>query len=300
MRCRSTARSAARSNTQTLPDAMLSAHASLLPAGASLREIDLRLGGSSAQGELRWSRGTDDLRGMLNASVAVSDLGGLSSTEPARAAARRTPGGVGVAISARWRRPQATITASSDALDVAGQHFDRSAVEVSADLTRARFVFDRVTLQSGAGRIEGRGDVDFTRKTYTAHLTANDIPVHSGRRLHRFGLAHLRPPQRCLRRRRIVHQSRRQRTNRRWRTRAGRTQTSGTPLPTSGSKVATPSWRWTRPSWRSRATVRLASIRRGRWRFAASGRRTTSPRSSSGLPWRRPHRSTDQPGCGSS
>jgi len=160
-----------------LPNAMLSAHASLLPGGASMREIDLRLGGSSAQGELGWARSTDALRGMLNASVAVRDLGGLSATDPGRVP---LDGRLDVSASllGTLAQPRATIAASSAALDVAGQHFDRSAVEVSADLKRARFVVDRATLQSGAGRIEGRGDVDFTGKTYTAHLTANDIPVH--------------------------------------------------------------------------------------------------------------------------
>ena len=159
-----------------LPDAMLTAHASLMPGGARLRDIDVRLGGSSAQGELGWSRGSDALRGMLDASVAVTDLGGLSATDPVRVP---LDGRLGVSASllGTLAQPQATIAASSAALDVAGQHFDRSAVEVNADLKRARFVFDRVTLQSGTGRIEGRGDIDLTGKTYTAHLTATDIPV---------------------------------------------------------------------------------------------------------------------------
>ena len=51
------------------------------------------------------------------------------------------------------------------------------AVEVSADLAGSRFVIDRLTLASGNGRIDGRGDIDLTRNTYTAHVTASDVPV---------------------------------------------------------------------------------------------------------------------------
>ena len=70
-----------------------------------------------------------------------------------------------------------TAAADSSGLDVAGQHVDRALAEVSVDLNRARFVIDPLTLQTGSGRLEGRADVDLTGQTYSAHLTAADVPI---------------------------------------------------------------------------------------------------------------------------
>ena len=161
---------------ESLAAADLRAQASIAPDAIRVQEIDARLGASTAQGDLEWSRRSDALGGMVNASVAIGDLTGLSATFP-----RRLPldGRVGVSASlfGTLAHARATIAASSAGLDVAGQHIDRSAVEVSADLERSRFVIDRLTMQSGSGRIDGRGEIDLTRDTYAAHLVANDVPV---------------------------------------------------------------------------------------------------------------------------
>ena len=161
---------------ESLPPAELQARASIAPDAASVHEIDVRLGESSAQGEVEWSRGSDVLRGTIGASIAIADLGGLSAT-----ASDRLPLdgrlGVSASLSGTLVHPRATVTASSTGLDVAGQHIDRSALDVSADLAASRFVVDRLTLQSGSGRIDGRGDIDLTGDTYAAHLTASNVPV---------------------------------------------------------------------------------------------------------------------------
>ena len=153
----------------------LAARASIADA-AIVRGIDVRLGESSAQGEVEWSSGSNVLRGMIGASVAIADLGGLSAT-----ASRRLPLGgrlgVSASLSGTLVHPRATATANEPGLDVAGQHIDRAALDVSADLAASRFVVDRLTLQSGSGQIDGRGDIDLTRDTYVAHLTASDVPV---------------------------------------------------------------------------------------------------------------------------
>ena len=85
--------------------------------------------------------------------------------------------GVSALLSGTLVHPRATVTANGTGLNVAGQHIDRSALDVSVDLAASRFVVDRLTLQSGSGRIDGRGDIDLARDTYTAHLTASDVPV---------------------------------------------------------------------------------------------------------------------------
>jgi hypothetical protein len=110
---------------ESLPPAELQARASIAPDAASVHEIDVRLGGSSAQGEVEWSSGSDVLRGMIGASVAIADLGGLSAT-----ASDRLPLdgrlGVSASLSGTLAHPRATVTANSTGLDVAGQHIDRS------------------------------------------------------------------------------------------------------------------------------------------------------------------------------
>jgi outer membrane protein assembly factor BamA/autotransporter translocation and assembly factor TamB len=141
-----------------------------------VREIDARLGASSAQGEVGWSRESDALRGMVEASLAIDDFAGLSTAIPARLPLDGRVG-VSASLSGTLAHARATIAATSSGLDVAGQHIDRAAVGVSADLERSRFVIDQLTLSSGNGRLDGRGDIDLTRNTYTAHVTASDLPV---------------------------------------------------------------------------------------------------------------------------
>jgi outer membrane protein assembly factor BamA/autotransporter translocation and assembly factor TamB len=159
-----------------LPDTQLGAQVSIAPEGARAQEIDVRLGASSARGEVGWSRGSDALHGGLNASLALADLAGLSSSLP-----KTLPLDGRIELSASLggtlSHGQVKAAASSVGLDAAGQHIDRATAEISADLNAARFSIERFALQSDHGRIEGRGGADLTQQTYTAHLTAADIPV---------------------------------------------------------------------------------------------------------------------------
>ena len=165
---------------ESLPAAVLRAQASVAPAGARVREIDVRLGASSAQGEFGWSHGSDALSGTFKASVAINDLGGLSpSTQTRLPLDGRID--VSASLSGTPSHARLTVAADSSGLDVAGQHVDRASAEVSVDLNRARFVIDPLTLQTGSGRLEGRGDVDLTGQTYSAHLTAADVPIRPAR-----------------------------------------------------------------------------------------------------------------------
>jgi outer membrane protein assembly factor BamA/autotransporter translocation and assembly factor TamB len=161
---------------ESLPATVLRAQASLAPDGARVREIDVRLGASSAQGELGWSHGSDALSGAFSASVAVSDLAGLSSSPPTNIP---FDGRIGVSASLSGTPSNARLNAAADSsgFDVAGQHVDRASAAISVDVNRTRFVIDPLTLQTGSGRLEGRGDVDLTGQTYTAHLTAADVPI---------------------------------------------------------------------------------------------------------------------------
>jgi outer membrane protein assembly factor BamA/autotransporter translocation and assembly factor TamB len=160
----------------SLPAAVVRARASLAPDGTRVQEIDVQLGASSAQGELGWSHGSDALSGTFKASVAVNDLGGLSSS---RQTNLPLDGRIDVSASLSGTPSHARLTAAADtsSLDVAGQHFDRASAEVNIDLNRARFVIDPLTLQAGTGRLEGRSDVDLTGQTYSAHVTAADVPI---------------------------------------------------------------------------------------------------------------------------
>ncbi len=161
---------------ESLPTATVRAHATIAPDGVRVQEIDARLGASSAQGEVEWSSAPDALRGRLDASVAIDDFAGLTTAIPERLPLDGRLG-VSASLSGTLAHARATIAATSSGLDVAGQHVDRAAVELSADLQGSRFVIDRLTLASGNGRLDGRGDIDLTRDRYTAHVTASDLPV---------------------------------------------------------------------------------------------------------------------------
>ena len=113
---------------------------------------------------------------MIDASLAINDLAGLSAAVPQRLPLDGRVG-VSASLSGTLAHARATIAATSSGLDIAGQHIDRAAVDASADLDGPRFVIDRLTLSSGNGRLDGRGDVDLAHNTYTAHVTASDLPV---------------------------------------------------------------------------------------------------------------------------
>jgi outer membrane protein assembly factor BamA/autotransporter translocation and assembly factor TamB len=161
---------------ESLPDAMLRARTAVSQDGIRVEEIDARLGGATVRGDLGWSNGSDAVRGMFDASVALGDLTGLFAAFPKDAPVSGQIG-LSAALSGTLARPQATIAGNSGELDVAGQRFDRSSFAIRADIGNSRFVLDQLELQCGGGRVDGRGSVDLADDTYTAHLTVTDVPI---------------------------------------------------------------------------------------------------------------------------
>src|SRR5262249_43440784 len=159
----------------SMPPARIRARASIAPGAIDVRDIDARAGESRAGGSFRWTSDTDAIGGALNGSLRLTDVAAISSAIPASLALGGTAD-VPVALSGSLAQPRAAIHGEGRALSVYGETVEQLSTD--ARLVGQELSIDRLLLESEGGRVEGSGTVHLARETYTARITASDVPIH--------------------------------------------------------------------------------------------------------------------------
>ena len=158
---------------ESVGPATLRARAAVTRASARLDEIEGRVGENSARGRVRLTIDTRQIEGQFEASL--TNPAALSSAIPPAA---RSEGAIDVraSLSGSLTSPQLDATMTTAGLAVAGQHIDRGDAQVR--VIGSAITIDQLRLESGGGRLDAGGQVDFTRRTYVAHATAVSLPIH--------------------------------------------------------------------------------------------------------------------------
>jgi translocation and assembly module TamA len=154
-----------------------------------LDDIRGNLGDSSAHGALRLNVASGRIGGQIDA--ALNDFTGLTT---AAGLPVRVDGALDgtVIVSGSIRSPEVAGTMTSSGLAAGGQSIDQLQVDVR--LENRAVVIDRLSIgvnadtpnpenpanprnPSHTGRLEARGRVDLTRRTYVVHAIADELPV---------------------------------------------------------------------------------------------------------------------------
>jgi outer membrane protein assembly factor BamA/autotransporter translocation and assembly factor TamB len=158
---------------RSLPPGMLRARASATLAEVRLDDIEGRLGQSSVRGHASLSlQVKQGLEGRFDASVR--NLGEFSTVVPATV----HPEGsidLGIDLSGSTASPRLKAAVTGHDLAAEGQRVDSLDADVS--IAGRTITFDRLTIRSGNGRLDGRGSFDLAHQRYGLHAALDRLPV---------------------------------------------------------------------------------------------------------------------------